>query len=146
MIDVLVLKELIQTAINCAKGISAGIKAIKDFDQKMAILELRQQQLDLIDSLQNAKEKIQELHAQLVLQQNMEHQVDGNIFWKIEGEKRFGPYCAACYGSAGKAITLSKREEGNAWDCPVCKVFFATKEWHDNQRKQHQKLLQSQNY
>lgn len=138
MIDILTVLGAIQTSIDCAKGVSEGLKAIKEVDQQLTFLEMRQQQAGLIESLLDAKEKIRELHFQLALQEQMEHQPDGNIFWKIDGEKRSGPYCAACYGSVGKAITLSGSEEGNAWDCPVCEGFFATKSWHQVRRIQIQ--------
>src|ERR1700722_13785045 len=112
MVDVLAVLGAIQTSIRYAKGVSEGLKAIKEIDQQLTFLEMRQQQADLIESLQDAKEKIRELHAQLILQQNMEHQPDGNIMWNVNGEKRSGPYCSTCYGNEKKAITLSESGAG----------------------------------
>jgi hypothetical protein len=139
MIDVLTLLGAIQTSIDCAKGVSEGLKAIKEVEQQLAFLEMKRQQMELINSLLEAKDKIRDLHGQLVLQEQMEHQQDGNIMWRVQGQKRHGPYCSTCYGDQGKLIFLSGDDSG-ARHCPKCKNHFFTKQWHVDQREKIRNL------
>lgn len=134
MIDVLALLGAIQTSIDCAKGVSEGLKAIKEVEQQLAFLEMKRQQMELINSLLEAKDKIRDLHGQLVLQEQMEHQQDGNIMWRVQGQERHGPYCSMCFGDQGKLISLSGDDPG-AWYCPKCKNHFFTKQWHIDQNE-----------
>ncbi|NGX36397.1 MAG: hypothetical protein K1000chlam1_01243 [Candidatus Anoxychlamydiales bacterium] len=140
MIDIVAAMNAIKISINCAKGVSEGLKAINEVDQKLAFLEMKQKQVMLIESLLNAKEKIYELHTKLSLQQSMEHQSDGNIMWKIKELKKSGPYCSTCLGDEKKAITLNDNGDGS-WNCPKCKNHFNTKQWRQDQDEKHQRLI-----
>ena len=143
MIEVMALLGAIQASLDCAKGISEGMKAVREVDQKLALLDIRDKQIQLIGSLQDAKEKILELNAQLLLREQMEHDPDGNIMWRVVNQKNLGPYCSTCYGDAGKAISLSTRMEKGAWDCPKCKNFFNTHQWDQDQLEKQRALRQS---
>jgi ribosomal protein L37AE/L43A len=142
MIEVAAVLGAIQASIDYAKGVSETMKAIKEVEQKIAFLNMREQQVVLMENLLDAKEKISELHAQLILKEQMEHQEDGNILWRIEGQKKCGPYCSTCYGETGKAITLSAGGAG-IWHCPKCKNHFHTKQWGVDQLVNRRELKRS---
>lgn len=132
--DVTALLGSIQTAISLGKSVADGLKTIKEVDQQMALLEVRQQQVTLMGSLQDAREKILELQSQLALQQSLIHDSDGNIYWKSDGQTQGGPYCSTCYCGEGKAMTLTSTGD-ESWWCQKCKSHFTTKA-HDAKQRQ----------
>jgi hypothetical protein len=139
----------IQAAATYLQGILVAVKKAKEVDQQISALDFKEQLLELKEKLLEARDEAnallqenQDLCARLKLKDEMEHQEDGNIMWRIENSKRHGPYCSTCYGDAGKAITLSERDKG-AWDCPRCKNHFNTRQWDLDQLEKHQSLRRS---
>ena len=142
MIDVVAALNAIRISLNYAQGVSEGLKAIKEVNQELNLLDMKQKQSTLIDSLIDTQKKIRELQDQLSLQQNMQHQADGNIMWKVEEQKKYGPYCSTCFGNEDKAITLNNNGKGS-WSCPKCKNHFHTQQWRLDQDEKH-RLFQQQ--
>ncbi len=79
------------------------------------MVEIRDQVLELQESLVNVKEQAielmqqnQELRKRLQVNSELQHDEDGNIFWRMDSNKKRGPYCSTCYGVGEKFISLSK--------------------------------------
>ncbi len=138
----------IQSAMACAKWISCIIKTIKKTDQKIALLDVREQLIEMEERLLEARDKTnelisqnQEFRLQLTLKEKMHPQEDGNILWRIENGVKKGPYCSTCYGS----ISLSGNDPDTR-HCPKCKNHFYTKQWSEVQKRQYAQLSRQPHY
>lgn len=140
----------LQAANTCLQGILAVVKKSKELDEQLSILDFKDQLIELREKLQDVRDECnalvhenQNLQEQLKLKDEMQHEEDGNIIWRIVGEKRYGPYCSTCYMGEGKAITLSSSSDVGAWNCPKCKNHFNTKQWDVDQLEKYQALRRS---
>jgi len=139
----------IQGAMDCVRGLSEALKAVKETDNALSMLNIREQLVELKEKLIDAKElaieqdqEIKKLRNLLQLKDEVQHDEDGNILWRIiEGQKR-GPYCSTCYGSEDKLISLSENDPG-AWHCPNCENHFHTRQWNERQKQKLERLNQS---
>lgn len=118
----------------CLKAISSTLKSVKEIDQKIALHSVHEQLVELQERLLDARDQTselisqnQELRQQLTIKEEIQHQEDGNILWRIVGGQNKGPYCSTCYGAENKLISLSGNDPG-AWHCPKCKNHFHTRQ------------------
>lgn len=133
----------IKDALGLLGGIQATVKAINDANQASTRLEFKEQINDIREQLSDARESAmtlleenQDLRQQLLLQEELSHQEDGNILWRILNGEKKGPYCSTCYGDLKKLISLSGRNDG-AWTCPKCKNHFSTIKWYTERKSEH---------
>lgn len=103
----------IQGAMTCLKAISSGLKTVKEIDQKLALLSVREQLVELQERLLDARDQTseligqnQELRQQLTIKEEIQHQEDGNILWRVVNGQNKGPYCSTCYGAESKLISF----------------------------------------
>ena len=141
----------IQSAMTCLKAISSTLKSIKEIDQKIALHSVREQLVELQERLLDARDQTselisqnQELRQQLTIKEEIEHQEDGNILWRIVGGQKKGPYCSTCYGAENKLISLSGNDPG-AWHCPKCKNHFHNRQWSEKKAREHEQLTRQYN-
>lgn len=145
--DVVTGLTSIQAAISCLKGITSALKSVKEIDQKIIVLNIREQLAELQERLLDARDENndlmrqnQELRDLLKLRDEIQHQEDGNILWRIVDDKQKGPYCSTCYGADDKLIPLSAGNGEGVWHCPKCKNHFHTRQWNEEQRRQLARL------
>ncbi len=108
---------------------------------RLVLVEIQEQVVEIKEKLVDAKEgtmALQEenldLRRQLQLIDELEHDEDGNILWRIvQGQKR-GPYCSTCNGNEKKQIPLNGDDPGS-WNCPNCKNHFTTKQCRIDRRQ-----------
>ncbi len=138
---------MIQGSFSILKSISEVLKKGREIDEAMLIVEIREQMLELQESLVNVKEQTielmqenQELWKRLQVNNELQHDEDGNILWRVQGDKKSGPYCSTCYGVGEKLISLSKSEDSGSWYCPQCKNRFHTQQWYKEQHQKHEYL------
>lgn len=136
----------IQGAMTCLKAISSGLKTVKEIDQKLTLLSVREQLVELQERLLDARDQTselisqnQELRQQLTIKEEIQHQEDGNILWRVVNGQNKGPYCSTCYGAESKLISLSGNKPG-AWHCPKCQNHFQTRQWSEEQARKHEQL------
>jgi hypothetical protein len=132
-----------EAAMTCLKGVKGALKLIKETDQKLDLQDIRSQLADLQDRLLDAKDQTakliyenQGLHQQLAWKNEVQHQEDGNICWRVENCQKKGPYCSTCYGDVDKLIPLSGNDDGK-WFCSKCKNHFHTRKWNENQKQRY---------
>lgn len=135
-----------EAVMTCLKGVNVAVKLAKETDQRLDLLDMRSQLVDLQECVLEARVQTakliyenQELHQQLAWKNEVQHQEDGNICWRIENGQKRGPYCSTCYGDAGKLISLSENGDGS-WYCPKCKNHFHTKKWNEDQKRLYRQL------
>ena len=129
------------------RTVSSAVKTVKETNQKISQLDLREHLAELKEKLLEARDltselirENQDLHEQLKLKEEIQFQEDGNILWRVEGKSKRGPYCSTCYGDENRLISLSGNDDPGTWYCPKCKNHFHTKQWHINQRHKHENL------
>lgn len=146
--DPTVVLNSIQGAISITKAMFSCLKTLKQTDQKLAILDLKDYITKIREQLVNAKDLIinlmqenQELKNQIQIEKELEHDENGNVLWLKKNRLRTGPYCSNCYGAQGKLISLNSRYDGS-WGCPSCKNHYYTKEWQAEQMRKHREACQ----
>jgi len=146
-VDLISALSGIQGALDITKGVLGGIKAVRETNAALKVLDFQEQVLEIKEQLLAAKEATtaliqenQELRSQLQLERELVHDENGNVLWRVVDERRSGPYCSTCYGGDGKEISLSGDRDDGSWNCPRCKNRFHTKEWKDQQDREHEQL------
>lgn len=136
----------IQSVITCLKGVTSALKSFKELDQKIVLLNVREQLAEFQERLLDARDEAyelmrqnQELRHQLTLKEEIQHQEDGNVLWRIVDGQSKGPYCSTCYGAETKLISLSG-DDPDKWHCPKCKNHFHTRKWSKEQKRQYDQL------
>ena len=118
----------IKTATDLTKLIIDSGHSLKDAENKLKlsaiITALADANIKIAEIQQHIIEKeneINTLNKKLILKNKMnwEHP----YYWKIEGEKKEGPYCQQCYDKKGELIRLQGNNEGY-WECKTCKNNF----------------------
>lgn len=128
MIDIGMAVGSVKSAIEIAKTLkdSAGL-----FDKA----EVKLQLAELIGSLADAKMQIAEIQESLInsekekkdLRKKMET-IDNMIYeksyyWKMDGDKKDGPFCQRCFDSDEKLIRL-QGGSNDVWTCAQCNKTF----------------------
>lgn len=88
----------IQGAMTCLKAVSSVLKTLKEIDQKLALLGVREQLVELQERLLDARDYTSELISQnqelcqhLTIKEEIQHQEDGNILWRVVDGQNKGP-------------------------------------------------------
>ena len=132
MVDLIAGITAVQTAMECGKGVLAGLKAIKETDKKLMLLgfteKLVEQQKCLVeakDEINSLLGEIQKLRHQLQVRDELQFDNDAKVYWRIKHDQREGPFCAMCFGDDDKVIPLNPNDV-DSWYCPKCKNHFQT--------------------
>ncbi len=94
---------------------------LKDAELKAAMLSLTEEVLDLQREKLDLRTKLLTLEE---IEQNKKGlEFNGNAYWKVEGDKKDGPFCSGCWD---KSKTLARLQSGHFhggienYKCPVC--------------------------
>ena len=116
-------------AVALLKGITEKIKAsgrsegLSDFiDVQMAMLDLIQKHHEQIWENVQLRQRIHELESDKARDQDL--RFDGEVYWKVEGDKKDGPFCQTCYDRDRRLARLhAGKSEAVKWNCTVCNNF-----------------------
>ena len=107
--------------IENVKDILKLIKQYDDADIYQKVVDLRDEIFKLREDNLSLKETIQSLIQE---QSNSEKMVfEAPLYWKVDSDKKEGPYCQKCYDDDKKLIRLQDLKNGY-WECCVCKNYF----------------------
>ena len=105
-----------------------GYKEIVDLVKKGAtseaqekIMELREASIELQEENFNLREEVRELKAKLEAKESLTF--NGEVYYRMDGEDKEGPYCPGCYDSQSKLIRLHPQDSqvwGNESHCKIC--------------------------
>lgn len=118
------------TVVGAANGIVELAKAA------IQIAKKEKNSTELIDLIQNIREKAQDIREENLDLQNkvseLEKKLDiksklefdrSNLLWLHEGNEKSGPYCSHCKDNGDKMIRLHIKDAGNRGNfhqCPAC--------------------------
>lgn len=130
----------VQTAIDCGKMLLVGLKAVRETDKKLNVLELTEKLIEQQNILVDAKDQInglsleiQKLRHQLQIKDELQFDNDAKVYWRLRNNHNEGPFCATCFGDEGKVIPLN--ESGTeSWHCTKCKNHFETGKQREERR------------
>lgn len=115
----------IKTATDLTKLIMDSGRSLKDAERKLKLSEiitaLADANIKIAEIQQHIIEKeikISALNKKLILKDKMKW--ESPYYWKIEGEKKEGPFCQQCYDKNGELIRLQGNGAGY-WECKTCK-------------------------
>jgi hypothetical protein len=140
----------ISAILSSIKSATDIAKLLKDADVSLEKAELRLKLADLISTLADARteiagvqetitakeEKIRALEKALHVHGILKFETPA--YWLVEGDKRDGPFCQACYDKDRKLIRLQGYENG-IFDCKVCNTTYTTREYRSRQDAQVQR-------
>ena len=118
----------INTALASIKTATDIAKLLRDADISLKNAETKLRLAEMISALADAKieiaqvqgliaekdQVIKELGAKLAIKGEMQYEPP--FYWRIQGDKRDGPYCQKCLDSQDKLIRL----QGQGNDCRRC--------------------------
>lgn len=106
------------------KEIMALIKQGLDIEAQEKIMELRQAALDRQEENIELQKENTQLKQQLDISQKLQYEAP--YYWKVDGDKKDGPYCQCCYDNNKKLIRLQQGNRSNPslWRCVVCEKAF----------------------
>lgn len=107
--------------IDDTKKIMELIKKYNDAELYQKIVDLRDEIFELKEENLNLKEKIKNLVEEKKVSEKMFFEAP--FYWKMDGDKKDGPYCQKCYDDDKKLIRLQALEK-EYWQCCVCKNYF----------------------
>ena len=83
-----------------------------------ALVDAKLEISNVLQQLQEKEQQINDLKEQISVKGNT--QFETPFYWIIDGSRRDGPYCQACYDEQNKYIRLYNYGE-NWWQCKTCK-------------------------
>lgn len=106
------------TGIDAAIGLLKGVKGAQEIredliDAKAALLEARQENIDLGQRVQQLEEAAR-LRDELTFK--------NNVYWK--GDE--GPFCPRCFDSDGAARRMEVSSDDPTWKCLTCDKWVYT--------------------
>ncbi len=107
--------------IDNVKDILKLIKKYDDAEIYQKIVDLRDEIFKLKEDNLNLKEKIKNLIQEKKISEKMVFETP--FYWKVDGDKKDGPYCQKCYDDDKKLIRLQALKNGY-WQCCVCKNYY----------------------
>ena len=103
------------------KDIVKLVKQGMTVEAQEEIMKFREAQLALQEENMRLKGTIKELEAKLSEKEKINFEPP--FYYKIEGDKKDGPFCQKCYDSDTKLIRLQDMKKG-AWQCVACNNNF----------------------
>ena len=65
---------------------------------------------------------IKELQEKLAIKGQMRYKRP--FYWRVDDDKKEGPFCQKCYDSDGKLIHLQQRHGRDEWHCRQCGQYY----------------------
>lgn len=124
----------ISAGLESIKIASEGLKYFKNYSKTIEnvefnskIIELNETILIIKEKLLEAKEGNLELQEKITFLENQlkdksEMVFEENVYYRINGDKKEGPFCPTCYDSKGKKIRL--HHDDKEWFCKNCSLYF----------------------
>lgn len=128
MIDIGMAVGSVKSAIEIAK-------TLKDSTDLFDKAEVKLQLAELIGSLADAKMQIAEIQESLIDSEREKKELINKIetkdnmiyeksyYWKMDGDKKDGPFCQRCFDSDEKLIRL-QGGNNDVWNCEQCDKIF----------------------
>ena len=85
-------------------------------EARRILMEVQARYIALCDEVCMLKQQIRDFEDILFLSQNLIG--EGEKYWLLGGEMRYGPFCKPCYDYSGKLMRLEAHK--NVWRCPYC--------------------------
>ena len=122
----------IPAALSSIKTATDIAKLIKDSGLSLKEAEIKLKLSEIISELADANTKIAEIQRQMIEKENEIDKLKNKIklkgkmifespyYWKVEGNKKDGPFCQHCYDKDNILIRL-QGNGGGFWECKACK-------------------------
>jgi formylglycine-generating enzyme required for sulfatase activity len=110
------------------KDIVELIKKGATIEAQEKIMELREGALEVQEENIRLREKVKELEDKLNKKENVIWEAP--FYWRKDGDKKDGPFCAQCYDKAGNLIRPLDHKNG-VWTCPTCKNIYKDSSYRD---------------
>lgn len=133
----------ISSALSSIKTATEIAKLIKNSDNSIEQAEAKLKLAELISTLAEAKIEIAEIQQMLFEKDAEIYKLKLQIsekesfcwespyYWRIEGDRKDGPFCQHCYDKYNEKIRLQGNANGNGWwECAACKNVFTDKSYH----------------
>ena len=125
--------------ISVAKSALETVKKAIEIAENVKNVELRSLILDLKQNILDLKEQNISLQEEVSRFKNIELNekslfFENNVYWKLVGEEKQGPFCPKCWGTDKTVNPLGFDKQFYNWKCSVCK-FTETHPDKPNSRK-----------
>lgn len=114
----------IKTAADIAKALREADVTFEKAESKLKLADLmtaladaRMSTATIQEQLSEKDQRIRDLEVELATQKQMTY--SSPFYWRIEGDRRDGPYCQRCYDKDRSAIHLQDLHNGY-WECAAC--------------------------
>ena len=125
----------IATALAGIRTATEIAKLIKDSGATLEKAEIRLKMAELIEALADTKLQISDIKQLLVEKDELIAKLesvaavraaltyDAPYYWRVDGEKKDGPFCQKCYDADGTLMRLQKGYTRGQWSCHSCKGY-----------------------
>ena len=118
----------IKLALDITKGFRDSVGKLEKAEINLrltqltqAILDAKEETLEIRDVLSCKDEEIKELKAALKIKANLQYEAP--YYWLMDGESKDGPYCQSCQDKEQMLVRLQNHGKGD-WRCKVCNNMF----------------------
>ncbi|UCN01522.1 hypothetical protein LCX93_06285 [Sulfurimonas sp. SWIR-19] len=128
MIDIGMAVGSVKSAIEIAKTLKDSADLFDKAEVKLQLAELigsladaKMQIAEIQESLINSEKEKKDLRKKIEIKDNMIY--EKSYYWKMDGDKKDGPFCQRCFDSDEKLIRL-QGGNNDVWACAQCNKTF----------------------
>ena len=114
--------------MDTAKDIYELVKKGATLDLQEKLIRFREEALSMQEENVNLKIRVQDLERELAYEKQVVY--ENPYYWRIEADKKDGPFCQKCYDVDKKLVRLQTVSKG-LWTCNSCNKIYRDNSYED---------------